>query len=362
MSTRIIPPTRRLRLAPILLVAVIVASLALVVNRPLYPTAVEEEVTIGGNTMGGTWSVKLDWPPKKVPPGDIQSILQRHLDDINAALTTYDETSPLRRFNAYRDTDWFPVPPHVVATVLTAERVSEQTGGAFDITVAPLVDLWGFGPQERGVRLGEIPGDAAIAAARGHVDFRKLHARSDPPALRKDDPDLKIDLSAVGKGYAAGVLGERLDLRGGRYLIAVGGELRAKGLGPDGHPWRVGIEVPAPDTRRILRTLELRDAGLSTSGDYRNFVEIAGRRFSHEIDPRTGRPVTGNLASVSVVHPDSAYADAMATGLMVLGPDEGYALAQRLHLAALFVLRGAGRFDTRATPEFERLTVSNPLR
>jgi thiamine biosynthesis lipoprotein len=145
-------------------------------------------------------------------------------------------------------------------------------------------------------------------------------------------------------------------------LVAVGGELRASGLTPDGRPWPVGIEVPAPDTRRILRTLELRDAGLSTSGDYRNFVEVAGQRFSHEIDPRTGRPITGNLASVSVVHPDSAYADAMATGLMVLGPDEGYALAQRLHLAVLFVLRGDGRFETRATPKFERLTVANPVR
>jgi len=361
MSVRIIPPSRRLRFAPFLLVATIVAGLALVANRPLYPSYETEEVTIGGNTMGGTWSVKLNWPTKKVPAGVMQSILQRHLDDINAALTTYDETSPVRRFNAYRGGDWFPVPPHVVAAVLTGQQVSEQTGGAFDITVAPLVDLWGFGPKERGLRVGEIPADAAVTAARAHVDYRKLHARSDPPALRKDDPELEVDLSGVGKGYAAGVLGQCLDNQS-RYLIAVGGELRAKGLGLDGRPWPVGIEVPAPDTRRILRTLELRDAGLSTSGDYRNFVDLAGRRYSHEIDPRTGRPITGNLASVSIVHADSAYADAMATGLMVLGRDEGYALAERLHLAVLFVTRGDGRFETRATPEFERLTVSNPLR
>jgi thiamine biosynthesis lipoprotein len=213
------------------------------------------------------------------------------------------------------------------------------------------------------VRTGNVPSDEAIAAARLHVDYRKLHARASPPALRKDDPELEIDLGAIGKGYAAGELAADLDARGVTdYLIAVGGELRAKGLGPEGRPWPVGIEVPAPDTRRVLRTLELRDAGLSTSGDYRNFIELAGQRFSHEIDPRTGRPVTGKLASVSVVHADSAYADAMATGLMVLGPDEGYALAQRLRLAVLFVLRGDGRFDIRATPEFERLTVSNPVR
>ena len=356
MSTRIIPPARRARLAPILLVVVVAGAVAWVALRPPRPT--DDILTVGGNTMGGTWAVKLRHPPEKVSSRVTESWLQGQLDDIEAALTTYNETSPVRRFNAHRGTDWFPVPERVVEVVLEAERVSRETGGAFDVTVAPLVNLWGFGPARRDVRTGGAPSDAEIAAAQSRVDYRKLHARTTPPALRKDDPELEVDLSAIGKGSAAKHLALSLDARGvTNYLIAVGGELRAKGTAVDGQPWPVGIEVPTPDTRRVLLTLPLRDAALSTSGDYRNFVDLAGQRFSHAIDPRTGRPVAGPLASVSVVHPNAAYADAMATALMVLGPAEGHTLAHRLRLPAVFVLRGEGRFETRRTPEYERLAA-----
>jgi thiamine biosynthesis lipoprotein len=364
MSTRIYPPARRIRLGPIVLAVTIACAIAWVAmeRRPRKWAPVHIS-NVGGDTMGGTWSVKFI----RLRPGTtvrtLQSSTDARLAALEADLTTYTHDSPVSRFNRHRGTEWFDVPQDLADVVAGAQSVSEKTKGSFDITVAPLVNLWGFGPEPAGLRSGRVPVDDAIAAARAHVGYQKLHVRSNPPALRKDDPELAIDLSAIGKGYAAGQLAADLDAMGVTdYLIAVGGELRAKGVGPDGRPWPAGIEVPAPDTRRILRTLELRDAGLSTSGDYRNFVEVAGQRFSHEIDPRTGRPITGNLASVSVVHPDSAYADAMATGLMVLGADEGYALAQRLHLAALFVIRGEGQFETRATPEFERLTVSNPVR
>jgi thiamine biosynthesis lipoprotein len=361
MSTRLIPPTRRLRLAPVVLIAAVAGAVAWVAVRPASPG--DDTITVGGNTMGGTWSVKLRHRPPDVSRYVIHSWLQGQLDDIEAALTTYDETSPVRRFNAHRGTDWFPVPQRVVEVVLEAERVSRETDGAFDITVAPLVNLWGFGPSRSGVRVGGVPSDAEVAAARSHVDYRKLHARTTPPALRKDDPELEIDLSATGKGHAAKYLASNLEFRGFTdCLVAVGGELRAKGAAADGQPWPVGIEVPTPDTRRVLLTLPLRDTALSTSGDYRNFVDLAGQRFSHEIDPRTGRPVTGPLASVSVVHPDSAYADAMATALMVLGPIDGFNLARQLHLSALFVLRGEGQFETRATPEFDRLAAPAPAR
>jgi thiamine biosynthesis lipoprotein len=239
--------------------------------------------------------------------------------------------------------------------------VSEQTDGAFDITIAPCVNLWGFGPESTGLRIGKIPTDEEVERAKSHVNYRHLHARLTPPALRKDDPALSIDLSAIAKGYAASELARMLDQMGvPNYLIAVGGELRAKGLSDLARPWHVGIEVPTPDTRRILRQVALRDAGVSTSGDYRNFFDIAGHRFSHELDPRTGRPAERPPACVSVIHPDSAYADAMATALMILGPTEGYARAQHLHLAALFVTRGQGTFDLRATPGFQDATAPAP--
>jgi thiamine biosynthesis lipoprotein len=355
MTKSVYPPSRRVRVAPIVLIAAVVGAVAWVALRPTAPSV--DAITLGGNTMGGTWSVKLRQPPKHVPAPLIQSMLQSQLVNIEAALTTYDEASPVRCFNAHRGTDWFPVPLHVAEVVLAAEQVSRETDGAFDVTVAPLVNLWGFGPARQGARAGDVPSDAAIAAARGHVDYRKLHARLRPSALRKDDPELEIDLSAIGKGYAASCLALNLEAHGqAEYVIAIGGELRARG------PWPVGIEVPTPDTRRVLCSIDLRDAGLSTSGDYRTFVDLAGHRYSHEIDPRTGRPVAGDLASVSVCHPDSAYADAMATALMVLGPDEGRALATRLDLAALFVLRGKDAFESRPTAAWIRLTQKSPLR
>jgi thiamine biosynthesis lipoprotein len=314
--------------------------------------------------MGGTWSAKLQRRPRGTSPDQLRHRLQAELDAAEADLSTYRPESPVSRFNAHRGTGWFDVPDAVAEVVLLAGHVSDQTGGAFDITVAPIVNLWGFGPPPLGGRAGEIPADAAIESARSHVDYRKLHVRTSPPALRKDDPELQIDLSAIGKGYAARRLVVEV-LRTGvtDFLVAVGGELRASGsTAPGGRPWPVGIEVPTPDTRRILQSLELRDAALSTSGDYRNFVDIAGHRFSHEIDPRTGRPITGNLASISVVHADSAYADAMATALIVLGPDDGYALATRLDVAALFVARDPGNFVTRTTPAYDRMMTRGGIK
>ena len=190
------------------------------------------------------------------------------------------------------------------------------------------------------------------------MGYRRLHVRLAPPALRKDIADLHIDLSAIAKGYAAGRLAGALDAQNVTdYLVVVGGEVRAKGVSDLGRPWHVGIEVPTPDTRRILRQVELRDCGISTSGDYRNYFDIGGQRFSHEIDPHTGRPVVGAPASVSVVHTDPAYADAMATAMMVLGPAEGEELARRLKVAVLFVTRAESGFELKATPEFERLMV-----
>jgi thiamine biosynthesis lipoprotein len=360
-TTRIYRPSRRVRFAPIVLISAVVGAVAWVALRPTLPP--DEDVTIGGNTMGGTWSVKIHRAPRIWSNESLQSRLQDHLDKIEAALTTYDEASPVRRFNEQRAGGWFPVPDDLARAVLAAERMSIETGGAFDITLAPLVNLWGFGPVRSGVRTGEIPSDAAIAAARAHVDYRKLRARTHPPALHKDDLDLEIDLSGIGKGYAADYLASDLDAMGAKdYLIAIGGELRARGEAPGNRPWTVGIEVPTPDTRRVLCSIDLRMAGLSTSGDYRNFIDLAGHRYSHEIDPRTGRPVTGNLASVSVCHPDSAYADAMATALMVLGPDEGQALATRLDVAALFVFRGKDTFESRPTPAWTRLTPNASAR
>ena len=161
-------------------------------------------------------------------------------------MSTWRPDSILSRFNQYQGTDWFPVPVELAELVTQANELSQATDGAFDVTVAPLVNLWGFGPTRRP---GPIPTDPAIATAGQHVGYQHLHARTSPPALRKDDPALAIDLSAIAKGYAAGKLAQALDREGVTdYLIAVGGEIAARG-----RSWPVGIELPTPDTHRILR-------------------------------------------------------------------------------------------------------------
>ena len=218
------------------------------------------------------------------------------------------------------------------------------------MTVGPLVNLWGFGPVPRG---DTIPSDTEIREALQKVGYTKIHTQISPPAIKKDRPDIQIDLSAIAKGYAVDQVADYLDRsRVLDYLVEIGGELRAKGKNAEGTAWRVGIEKPVPNKRAVHQVLHLRDQAMATSGDYRNYFEKNGQRFSHTINPRTGRPITHNLASVTVINPSSMRADAMATALMVLGPEVGYELAERQKLAALFILRDSDGFQERATPKF----------
>lgn len=309
--------------------------------------------------MGGTWSVRLGKPVDAAVAGPLNAAVQQALDRIDGQMSTWNPASGLSRFNAHRGTDWFVVPNDLAAVVAEAQQVAADTGGAFDVTIGPLVNLWGFGPGRPATGPYKALSDAEIEAARADVGYHLLECRRSPPAVRKRQPEVYVDLSAIAQGYAADRVAADLDAAGVTdYLVEVCGEMRARGSSPLGRPWRVGIETPTPDVRRVLRTVELQDLSLATSGDYRNVrVDAAGRRYSHAIDPRTGRPAANGLASVSVVHESAARADASATALMVLGPDDGYDLARRSGLAALFVVRGEGRFEVRATPEFERVLL-----
>lgn len=310
-----------------------------------------EAFALSGPTMGSTWMVRLPHLPPGVAPGDVQSQVQAVLDEIDREMSTYKPDSDLSRFNQSRSTDWFPVHEGVARVVDAARQVSEQTGGAFDVTVGPLVNLWGFGPEHPAGPFGTIPSDAMIAEARKHVGYQLVEARLSPAALRKSDPQAYVDLSGIAKGYAAEQVAARLERMGiVECLIAVGGEMRGHG-----RRWRVGIETPTPGTHRVLYQVELGNFSLSTSGDYRNFFDKDGRRYCHEIDPSTGRPVLAPPASVSVAGPSGADADALATALMVMGVEKGRAFAEKNGLAALFILRRADHFEAKPTREFEPL-------
>jgi thiamine biosynthesis lipoprotein len=308
---------------------------------------------LAGRAMGTTWRVTLLQP---APPLDLEAARARlgaELERWEMMMSTWRANSELSRFNAARDTNWFAVSREHAAAVIEARRISELTGGAFDVTVEPLVRLWGFGAAPR---RSSLPAPAAIARARARVDWRMLEARLDPPALRKMCGELSADLSGIAKGGAVDALSEQLALLGAtNHLVEIGGELRARGAGEAGRPWRAGIEHPLRAARGILCALELRDRAVATSGDYRNFLEREGRRFPHILDPRTGRPVTNGTASVSVVGETAMQADALATGLMVLGAEEGLRLAAREGLACQFVLRAGASLEVRRSPAFERL-------
>jgi thiamine biosynthesis lipoprotein len=313
-------------------------------------------VTLTGATMGTTYRITTGEPRAGVSRADLERNIEGILERINGEMSTYDDTSELTRFNRRRTTEWVSVSPGLVAVMREALEVSELTGGAFDVTVGPVVDLWGFGPEPRGEGL---PTDREIEVQLERVGYQHIHARRSPPALRKDRPDVEVDLSAIAKGYAVDQLAGYLQSTGVRDLmVEIGGEVHTSGRSPDGTPWRIGIEMPLTDGRAIQRVVLLEDGALATSGDYRKFIERDGTRFSHTIDPRTGWPVEHDLASVSVLSESSMRADALATGLVVLGPGPARELAAREDLATLFIFRDPDGFREAATPAMARALVT----
>jgi thiamine biosynthesis lipoprotein len=309
--------------------------------------APEPEVTLRGETMGTTYSVKLARLAPHVSAAQLQSGIDALLEEINDRMSTYREDSELSRFNRAQTTDWVAVSPGLAAVVAEALAVSELTAGAFDVTVGPLVNLWGFGPDT--VDAGPSP--ERLGSVRQRVGYTKLHVRASPPALRKERADMYVDLSALAKGYAVDRVAEYVAAAEVTdFLVEIGGEVRGQGRHPRGSPWRIGVERPAAGRGAVLAVLEADEVAIATSGDYRNYREVAGRRVSHIVDPGTGRPVDHALASVTVVHGSAMRADALATALMVLGPTAGYRLAEGQEIAALFIVRTDSGFREDATP------------
>jgi len=297
-----------------------------------------------GPTMGTYYQVSA------VCPSDVGGLISAELEAVNAEMSTYLADSALSRFNRAALDQWIDVPAPLVEVVDAALELSRHSAGAFDVTVGPLVNLWGFGPDAA----SGVPDPAAIAATRAQVGFDALATRQTPAGLRKSRA-LYVDLSAIAKGHGVDRVALRLLAAGcSDLLVDVGGEVRAAGVNPDGRPWRIGVEVPDPtQAGGVQRVVALRDAALATSGDYRNYIESAGRRYSHTIDPRTGYPVDHALASVTVLHASAMWADGYATLLTVLGPDAGWTFALDEALAALFIVRGENGFEERYTPAFE---------
>lgn len=298
------------------------------------------------------WQVKVTDLPEGLTAAQLQMQLQQRLDAANSVLSTYQPDTELMRFNRAPTATWVPLSPLLQRAVSRALQVSAATAGAYDITVAPLVNLWGFGPQARPERM---PSTDEIAAARRQVGWQHLELDATGQRLRKQAA-VSMDLSSVGEGAAVDDLAGYLETLGIHdYLVAVAGSLRSKGLRPDGQPWRMAIERP-DGSGAAEQVLNLKAGAISTSGSYRNYFERDGVRYSHTIDPATGRPITHRGVSVTVVSPtgdDDTLADAWATALNVLGPERGLALAQQRGMAVYYIERTEAGFQARYSQAFK---------
>jgi thiamine biosynthesis lipoprotein len=298
-------------------------------------------VASGGRTAN--WSPNVQ---------EVQRQVDERLAEINRLMSTYDPESELSRFNRLNSSDWFAVSPETAEVVAAALEIAERTSGAFDPTVGPVVNLWGFGPDKSRT---ELPTDEAITAALARVGYEEVSVRTDPPALKKAIPEVYLDLSGIAKGYASDAISELLDKLGlANTMVEIGGEVRTRGAKADGTPWRIGVEQPDDRERRIHAAVNLVNAGMATSGDYRNYFEHEGIRYSHTIDPATGRPVRHDLAAVSVVAPTCMEADALATAVLVMGDQKGYDWCVEHDVAAMFLVRQGEQIFERATPEFQK--------
>jgi thiamine biosynthesis lipoprotein len=313
------------------------------------------QLELTGSAMGTTFKVVLVEPPKTLATDILESDILASLNDVDVLASTWRDDSELSEFNANPSIDWVVVSATFCDVLQQAIAVSRETDGAFDVTVGPLVNLWGFGPDGQVL---EPPSDAAIDAAMQSVGVDKLETDCDDNLIRKASSSLYVDLSGWAKGYAVDEIARLLDTNGlENYLVEIGGEVRVSGHNSANRKWAIAVEAPSTSERIPQAVLRVTDTSVATSGDYRNYFAYDGAHYSHTIDTRTGRPVTHDLAAVTVVNPSTAYADAMATALLVLGPEAGPSLATKLGIAGYFLVRNQTGIYEITTPVFDQLSA-----
>ncbi len=328
------------------LVAVAAMGLAACATSP-------RETLLAGETMGSAWTAKVvgDLP---IPKAQLSAGMQARFDAVNQALSTYRADSALSRFNDDTNGDWVAIDPELAVVLGFALQLAERSGGSYDVTVGPLVNLWGFGPDPATRR---VPDAAAISAARERVGWRKVSVDVAASRARKV-PGVRVDLSSLGKGRGVDRVAEYLDSVGlSNYLVDLSGKLRARGKNARGEFWRVAVEKPGADDPSSVTVpapaiVELRNESIATAGDYRRFFDADGRHYSHIIDPRSGFPVTHATVSATVLAPDCMSADAWATVFMAMAPVDALRLAESESLPALLIRRKGGEFALGSSPRW----------
>ncbi|MGM0481636.1 MAG: FAD:protein FMN transferase [Pseudomonadota bacterium] len=310
-----------------------------------------QSIQFSGNTMGTSYNVTLFSKDPRHSKREIQKKVDTVLAQVNAQMSTYDSQSELSRFNQHHSRQPVVISRDLERVVSRALEIGEQTSGQLDITVGPLVNLWGFGPQ---AKPQQVPTEQQLEQVADYVGYQKLSIENHQ--LIKQHPQLYVDLSTIAKGYGVdrvAFLLEDIDIT--QYLIDIGGEIRTHGGKPDGQPWRVAIEKPVSGERSIQQIVSMNEGALATSGDYRNFYQENGRRYSHIINPLTAEPIQHNLVSVSVYADDAMSADAYATALLVMGSEQAKAFVQQRNMAAFLVIKTSDGFQQWVSPAFEPL-------
>lgn len=312
-------------------------------------------VSVNGLTMGTIFSIHIVSDGSKLNKIKLESEINKILIDINNLMSTWINDSEISKINKMPTHQWIPVSDDTLYVIDLAQSVSQKTNSAFDITVGPLIQLWGFGTN------GEkpfVPDDKSIKKALLRAGNNNLLIDIKKRSIYKKAP-INIDLSAIAKGFAVDKIAEHLDKYNfSDYLVEVGGEIRLKGKKSGAKNWRIAIETPLSTVRKTHQIIEITNHAIATSGDYRNYFEKNGQRYSHTIDPFTGKPITHNLASVTVVSDTAAYADAIATALMVMGPEKGYEFCEKNEIAAYLIYKKNDGFKVYVTSKFKRFIVN----
>lgn len=318
-----------------------------------------QALVLEGKTMGTVWRVSLAGVDTQRKAA-LQQAIQQQLDRDDGELSTWKKDSVLSRFNQYQGQDPQPVSADMADIVTRALRIGQLTGGAMDITVGPLVNLWGFGPAQQPAH---TPSDAAIAAAKAQTGLQHLRVIETVNGqwLQKDLPGLYVDLSTMGEGYATDHLARLMEQQGiTNYLVSVGGAVLSRGLNASQQPWRVAIQKPTDRENAVEARVDLQGHGISTSGSYRNYYELDGKRISHVIDPASGRPIDHRLVSATVIATTALEADGWDTGLMVLGTERAKALALKQHLAVYLITKQGDGFSHWMSPQFKSFLFDQP--
>ncbi len=306
--------------------------------------------------MGTTYSIIIPNPDLQFDKTTLSTKINGVLKRVIEQMSSYVKSSSISKFNRNKSNEWIDMPSGIIELVNKAAIISKNTEGAYDITIAPVAKLPGHRPIPS--TPNNTPNDSKQNNTKNINGYQNLHSRNHPYSLKKDLSSLTIDLSSIAKGYAVDLMGELFESQGiHNYLIEIGGELRTRGHNPRNKPWRIGIENPELEQQEtsVKQALRLANSHIATSGDYRNYFENEGIRYSHTIDARTGRPISHHLASVTVAHSSTSDADGWATALMVLGEIVGFNKAVDQKIAAYFIYHQGGEYRVKYTPAFKRL-------